>query len=245
MNEPRKKSPRAPTMPLDEALERALRAYERERSHSAPSDVIAQHIGYKSANNGAALSALASLRYFGLLDRPKEGFLAVSKDVEAYKFSPDERHKRDLLLGFLKRPQLYADLLEKYASGLPSEANLRYELIQRGFSPAAADGVMSAFIRSVQFAAYFAVPSDIERTDDNSEDISVSKGLEEVGPRTSNNFQPSQPLLEDRGEDGADRIPVRLSGGRRAWLIIPVPFFAADRARLKAQIDLLLAEDDA
>src|SRR5205814_1139396 len=102
-------------------------------------DVVAQNIGYKSANNGAALAALASLRYFGLLERPKDGFLAVTKDVEAFKFAPDERMKRSLLLGFLRRPQLYAELLEKYDSGLPSDANLRYELIQRGFTPASAE----------------------------------------------------------------------------------------------------------
>lgn len=41
-----------------------------------------------------------------------------------------------------------------------------------------------------------------------------------------------------------DRIPVRLTAGRKAWLEIPTPFYAADKARLKAQIDLLLAEDD-
>ena len=41
-----------------------------------------------------------------------------------------------------------------------------------------------------------------------------------------------------------DRIPVRLSAGRKAWLEIPTPLYAADKARLKAQIDLLLAEDE-
>ena len=46
-------------------------------------------------------------------------------------------------------------------------------------------------------------------------------------------------------DDGElDRIPVRLPGGRRAWLSIPTPFYAADKERLKAQIDLLLTEED-
>jgi hypothetical protein len=43
---------------------------------------------------------------------------------------------------------------------------------------------------------------------------------------------------------GTDRIPVRLGGGRRAWLEIPVPFYEADKKRLKSQIDLLLTEDE-
>ncbi|MDQ2821218.1 MAG: hypothetical protein M3Y65_12625 [Pseudomonadota bacterium] len=80
--QPRKKSPRAPSMALNEALDRALKLYELERLHSSPVDVVATGIGYKSANSGSALSALASLRYFGLLERPKDGFLAVAKAVE-------------------------------------------------------------------------------------------------------------------------------------------------------------------
>jgi hypothetical protein len=43
---------------------------------------------------------------------------------------------------------------------------------------------------------------------------------------------------------GTDSIPVRLSGGRKAWLAIPTPFYADDKLRLKAQIDLLLAQDE-
>ena len=111
---PRKKSPRAPSLALDEALDRVYRAYDKERLHATPTEIVAQNIGYKSANNGAALGALASLRYFGLLERPKEGVLAVSKDVESYKFAPDDDMKLSLRLIFLKRPTLYNELLEKY-----------------------------------------------------------------------------------------------------------------------------------
>jgi hypothetical protein len=41
-----------------------------------------------------------------------------------------------------------------------------------------------------------------------------------------------------------DRIPIRLRGGRRAWLEIPTPFYAADKERIKLQVDLLLTEED-
>lgn len=42
---PRKKSPRAPSIPLDEAIEKALKVYEKERLHPSPTDVVAQHMG--------------------------------------------------------------------------------------------------------------------------------------------------------------------------------------------------------
>ena len=95
---PRRKSPRAPSMALDEALDRALKAYERDRLHPAATELFAQNIGYKGANNGSALQAMASMRYYGLIERPKEGVLAVSKDVESYKFAPDDAMRSDLLL---------------------------------------------------------------------------------------------------------------------------------------------------
>jgi hypothetical protein len=37
---------------------------------------------------------------------------------------------------------------------------------------------------------------------------------------------------------------VRLDQSRRAWLEIPTPFYEADKKRLKAQIDLLLTDDE-
>lgn len=251
---PRKKSPRAPSIALDEALDRALKAYDKERLHPAPTQVVAQNIGYKSANNGAALSALAALRYYGLLDRPKEGLLAVAKEVESFRFAPNEEMRSSLLANFLRQPPLFSDLLEKYESGLPSDANLRYELIQRGFAPAAAESVLAAFKRSVEFAGFY------ERKSDSSTLAEVGPAPEEqneLAPQVPGyNNIPSQQLANEQqpasaarpgvtGDDvDHDRIPVRLPGGRRAWLLIPSPFYSSDKARLKAQIDLLLTEDE-
>ncbi|MFG6431887.1 hypothetical protein [Roseateles sp. LYH14W] len=253
----RKKSPRAPSIALDEALERALRAYEKERLHPAPTEVVAQNLGYKTANSGTALGAIASLRYYGLIERPRDGVLAVTKNVESYKFTPDELHRRELLVGFLRTPPLFAELLEQYSSGLPSDANIRYELIQRGFLPPAAESAAAIFRRSVDFASYFLRVNEQERVERPSSEQSAAESADAYYP-TLAQLQPIEPTpapsvrnvttsatsapigLSDEG----DQIPVRLPGGRRAWLIIPTPFYSADKVRLKAQIDLLLAQDE-
>jgi hypothetical protein len=244
---PRKKSPRAPSLSLDDALARSMKIYDREGLHAAPTEIVAQHMGYKSANNGAALGTLASLRYFGLLERPKDGLLAVAKDVQSYKFAPDEKMKRSLLLGFLKRPALYNELLEKYESGLPSDANLKFELIQRGFAPQAAEAAVAVF-KSLLFADYYGDANDAAE-DSNVGDSQVESPSDvESQQAFVSNAIPATNILEARVrevEDAElDRIPVRLPGGRRAWLLIPTPFFNADRDRLKAQIDLLLTKED-
>jgi hypothetical protein len=251
-----KKSPRAPSMSLKDALERVMRAYDRERLHEAPTEVVAQNIGYKNANSGTALSAIASLRYFGLLIRPRNGFLAVSKEVETFKFAPTEVQRQALLATFLTKPPLYQDLLKKYVSGLPSDANLKYELIERGFIPAAAETALVAFRESVEFTRYFqnsneigtSIEDDEELSSQNESQANISSNIAAVLPTPSGTVvstpsaSPALPLHETTDEH--DRIPVRLSGGRRAWLIIPTPFYQADKQRLKAQIDLLLAEDE-
>ena len=240
----RKKSPRAPTLPLGEAIERVIKIYDRERLHQAPADVAAQALGYKSANNGSALSILASLRYFGLVERPKDGFLCVNKNVEAYKFAPDENLKRSLILGFLKTPPLYNELLERYAAGLPSDANLRFELIQKGFSPQSSEPILTAFKESVEFANYYDEKTNPAAV---SEKFPAKERLNQQAH--DNDSEPENPVLEfstEKNEEKSesDRVPVRLSGGRKAWLIIPNPFFEADKVRLKAQVDLILSEDE-
>jgi hypothetical protein len=234
-------------MPLDEALDRALKAYDKDRLHEAPVDIVAQHIGYKSANNGTALQAIASLRYYGLLVRPKDGFLAVSKDVEAYRFAPDESGRSALLAKFLKAPSLFAELLDKYEQGLPSEATLKYDLIQKGFIPSAAENVLAAFRRSVAFVGYYEGREGQREIGESTEagptdDPAPEESRSQDSP--SRNLERERPSMATDVDESSDRIPVRLPGARRAWLSIPAPFFSADKARLKAQIDLLLTEDE-
>jgi hypothetical protein len=236
----RKKSPRAPSMPLSEAIDGALKIYSHDRRHAIPVELAAQHLGYKSANNGTAIKALASIRYFGLLGRPQEGQLAVEKEVEDYNFAPDPRQKAELIRRWLLTPPVFAEVLNKFADGLPSDAALKFELIQRGFLPEAAEALVGVLKSSVEFAHYYdisvsAVKSELPQPASENAAGGVSNYGEQIpaasGPRHSS-------------LQAADRIPVRLSGGRRAFLEIPSPFFEADKERLKNQIDLLLTEDD-
>ena len=261
-NKIRKRSPRAPSLALDDAIEKAMRAYDADRLHPAPIDVVAQNLGYKSANSGSALSALASLRYYGLLERPKDGFLAATKDLEDYLFAPTPELKQRKLCGFLRSPPLFSDLLDQFPGGLPSDPNLKYELIQRGFAPAAAQAALLVFQRSIEFAGYFSSNDSDEPVDDQDEKAPPSSSLQSeaeeepseqrASPRPNGNPEGASkgpgvlepPNLPPGIPCPGDAIPVRLPRGRRAWLVIPEKFFEADKARLKAQIDLLLTEED-
>ncbi len=246
MSQPaKKKSPRAPTIALDDAIERTLKVYDKERRNPAPIDVIAQNMGYKDSKNGAALTILASLKYYGLLDKVGVGMLAVSKDIESYKFAPSEQLKMSLVIKWLKNPLVFLELLEKYQAGLPSDATLKFELIQMGFSPEGANNCLQAFIRSVGYAHYFeqTTQNDSSSLNSNSE-VTLENGSDNFAgnapPPPSNR---TQPIAAAELSEEIDRIPVRLSGGRRAWIEIPSPFYNSDKKRLNAQIDLLITDD--
>lgn len=245
----RKKSPRAPSISLEDAVARALAIYARERRHAAPVDVVAQDIGYKGANNGAAMSTLASLRYYGLVERPQDGVLQVVKEVEDYEYTPSEDRRRELLQTWVKTPPVFADLLERFPHGLPSEKSLRWELVQRGFSPIAAESALRAFLRSVEFAGIFDPQGAPLPPTDPSAVVPTHEGDSESSRPERDNVTaaadgPGEVTGRSIVTSSHDRIPVRLPGGRRAWLEIPALFYAADKLRLKAQIDLLLTEDE-
>lgn len=251
----RKNSPRAPSLPLDEAMARAAKIYKAEGRHPAPAEVALRHIGY-SSKNGAALSALASLGYWGLIERPKDGLVMITKPYEDYEFTPDEEHKQQLMIGFMRNPQLFANLLDQYQERLPSDATLKYDLIQKGFNPNAAAACMAVFKRSVDFARYFekgvAIATNPEADQQDATPASEAKRT----TQQAGNLAPQTPSEADQSlqdpigsqtnklEPGIDRIPIRLAGGRRAWLEIPTPFFGADKKRLKNYIDLLLTDDE-
>lgn len=262
MSEVRKKSPRAPTMALPDALDRVEKVYAQEGRHAAPTGLVAQALGYKSATNGAAAQAMASLRYYGLLERPKDGYLAVSRDYEHYKYCPEEEQKQAFLIGWLRTPGIFATLLDKYEGRLPSDANIRFDLISMGFIPGSADAYVSAFRRSVEFARFYEQLASItpQQEDIPSPDMG-EQSLTEHGttamalPSAKSNVghaSQSAHVVTEIGQSVAQqptarldviRIPVRLSKERCAWLELPIPFFESDKERLKAYIDIQLTDD--
>lgn len=246
----RKRSPRAPLISLKEALDRVGKVYGHEARHPASADIVAQHLGYKSAANGAAKQAMAALGYYGLIERPADGMLAVTKIFEEYKFAPSEELRAQILRKLLLTPGLFSELLEKFQDRLPSEASLKFELIQKGFKSATADECLNAFLESVRFVQSESKNLNVIEAETPAPGETIEASVEVVDDQHTVTGEPGTritPIVTSRDvaeEEDSDRIPVRLAGGRRAWLVIPSPFYAADKRRLISQIELLLADDD-
>lgn len=251
----RKRSPRSPSIPLADVLERVLKVYAAVDLQPASADVIAHHLGYKSAINGAARAVIASGRYYGLLDRPGDGMLAVNARIAEYQDNPASAARSSLLKQWLRSPDVFAELLDKYPASMPSLAMIRSDLAQRGFTPNAAEECLNAFIQSVAFADYYQQTGNQTRVLETQSQQLRGHPVE----KTSVAGEPAAQKVVVAGagqgsggmapagqeDDGNDRIPVRLAGGRRAWLVIPSPFYQADKKRLLSQVELLLTDDEA
>lgn len=236
------RSPRAPLISLEDAVKKAKLIYDKEGKHSIPNELVAKHLGYSGANNGAALRTMGAIKSFTLLVGNNKGDLAASPDIETFLFTPDDNTKRQLMRKWLREPKIYAQLLDEYKEHLPSDAALRYRLIQLGFTPQTADDTAKTFKSSVTFARYYE-STHREEAPELQDEVQPDSILPADEPHrrpqippASTNFPVSSGTL--------DRIPIRLGGGRRAYLEIPNPLFLADKKLIKRQIDLIYADDE-
>jgi hypothetical protein len=247
------RSPRAPSVDLEEALRKAQKLYEKEGKLAIPADLAVKHLGYSGINNGSAARVLASLKFYGLVDSNNKGDVAASRDVEDYVHTPDEKERQSLLIKWLRAPKVYAELLDEYSERLPSEQAIRYRLIKMGFLPPAANDAMKTFRASVEFARYFErqagspamIEEEFEAPDAQVEEF--DRRATQIPERASIR---NMPVVEYRAavpqqpQAGIDRIPVRLSGGRKAAIEVPTPLYEADKEILRRQIDLLFTDDE-
>lgn len=239
MTETRTRSPRCPSIGLSEALNRIDVLYSKENKHYVAPDVAAIGLGYKSATNGAAASMIASLSYFGLLKRNKDGKIAVAPEYEKYKFAPEATIKFTFLSSWLREPKIFAELLSKYDDILPSDGALKYELIGAGFKPDSAEEAAKVFKESVNFVKSHR--QDMIQEEEGEENV-------EAKPSPANTPTPVPTInrQEQRTQPDDDRrsITIFLPNQREAVLIVPRPFFNKDRDTIKRQLDAILTEEE-
>lgn len=254
------RSPNYPMQTLEWAVNTALELLEKEGGHAVPPDIVARNLGYKDASNGKASRILANLKAFGVIDSVPGGKLAVTKDVQRYKLTPTAEDKRSFLKQWLKKPLLYRKIIEKYDRDLPSDAVLLFELVdEHSFNEAAAITAIKVFRDSLNFVMGNANSHDSlngvndEGGEDEEEDIApqettVNQQIKKTAETasTSSNFHPPQitPASQVKSSQESLKYPIRLAGGRMAWIEVPVPFYDADKNKLRAQIEIIGTEDE-
>lgn len=253
-SKPTPRSPNYPQQPLEWAVSSGLQLLQKEGLHAVPVDIVAKNLGYKDSNNGKARRVLANLKAFGIIQKAAGGKLAVSQDVQRYKLTPNGSDKIIYLKQWLKKPLLYSKLLDKYNEDLPSDPVLVFELVdEHGFNEAGAKNAIEVFRASLAYvdraAGTLGTDDDQdnegggEAGDDAAEDDSASTTQTPPPPpppgfQRSTATPPNYPLSE------GVRYPVRLAGGRMAWIEVPDPFYLIDKKRMEAQLKIIGTDDE-
>lgn len=256
------RSPNYPSQGLEWAIDAGLKLLDKEGLHPVVPDIIATNLGYKDASNGRVKRVLANLKAFGILQKASGTKLAVAPELRKFKLTPNEADKAVFVGHWLKKPALYSKLLLKYNDNLPSDKALIFELVdEHHFLEGAARAAIEVFRASLSYAEAYSGALEVsaeESDDDFLDDDEMEEGDDSIpgnlmqaqSPQVApiqqvlNVAQTPKPLQSQSSVSEGVRYPIRLAGGRMAWIEVPDPFYEADKSRLKAQLDIIGTFDE-
>ncbi len=128
------RSPGYPALDLGQAIQKAELVYKAEKKTATTPDVIASHIGFSQAN-GPGGRAVSALRQFGLIEESNGKYRISDLGYTLIHYDRNGQEWKAAASEASKRPTIFKELAEKYPEGLPSDATLRSELLDRGFNP--------------------------------------------------------------------------------------------------------------
>jgi len=244
----KERSPPYPSITFKEALEKAKKLFDKEKKLPTAPDVIARHLGYKSANNGAFIPTLSALKKYGLLVGADGDDMRLSDDAFAVFVHPEGAPER---LAILKRlammPSIFQAVMQKYPNGLPSDESLRTKLqLDFGFkSQEAADTLIRALRASVALAG-LDLPGGQEQDDgaaNGTEEPSLHATPTIQNPiQTTNPPDPRHPAKEIAKSH--ERHVWKLGDGVWAEIVVNGALTEKRLQRLKKYIELLDFDED-
>ncbi|MFP5204909.1 MAG: hypothetical protein ACLGSH_06115 [Acidobacteriota bacterium] len=223
------RSPNCPQITFAEAIEKGRKVYEQEHTHPAAKIVVAQDLGYSSIN-GRSLTLIGALRQYGILEGSADS-LRVTQDAIAYFERDNGPEKVAAMRRMALAPDLFAELAKLHIHGMPSDGNLRYELIQKGFTSKAADDVIKVYKANVQLATGEQGVYD-EQEKDEEEPPAMSTPAST--PNVTKVAIPPQPSF------GAQSYAFALSPDARAELVLRGTLTADDFEMLRDHIELTI-----
>jgi hypothetical protein len=144
------RSPNYPVLDIGAALEAIRPAWKAEHRNKMSRLVLAKHLGYMSLN-GRALGKIGAVRAYGLIDGSGDE-LRISDDAITTLASPNTVHVqyRDALERLALKPQLFREIQQQFPASLPSEDNLSFWLVQRGFTQEAAGKAALSYLTTMR-----------------------------------------------------------------------------------------------
>jgi hypothetical protein len=267
----RQRSAPHPRYSLEDAERLARVAFDMGARHVLQENV-ARELNYSGVKNGAFKGLRASAKYFGLIDYSGDDYIEVTDRWIKVFHDEDRAEQRGARQEALLEPEIYRQLIETFANRqLPDAERLARELYltpKYGILRDAAEGAASTFVDSAAYAemlderGFLRPPGWKEEGQHASGPGSVISEVGPVGPEQGiggsdieeqrrNQEKPSSSApvtnfgsVPEQELDGLDRLEIKLRGGKRAYLFVPVPLPSGEKERLKKYIDLILEEDE-
>ena len=152
----RVRSPNFPAIDLQEALKRAKEFHNHEDRHPANIEVASRHWGYKNYNSGGSV-VIAALISFGLME--SEG-VGSSRRIKLSPLGlrivldprPISEERTQGLQKAALTPKIHQELWELWGKSLPSQENMQYHLLTRGFNRGTVDKFIEEYKNTLAFA---------------------------------------------------------------------------------------------
>jgi len=154
---PRLRSPAYPGIDLEAAIKRAQEFYDRERRNSANAEIAVLHRGYKPTSGGGFV-VIAALKAFGLISDSGSG---KGRKIQLTDLAlrilldrrPDSAERAEAIKQAALMPKIHASLWNKYREDIPSDENLRHELVfERKFNENSVGDFIKEFRDTIKFA---------------------------------------------------------------------------------------------
>lgn len=177
------RSPNYPVVDLSAALAMAKKLYDKDGRNKVPKEAVAAHLGHDSLS-GPALGKIGALRAYGLIEGNGDEN-RVSEDCITALMAPEgSLDKLESLKRLAVKPSLFQEISKEFLTP-PSDSNLRYWLVKRGFSPDAAARAAKTYLATIAIVTLAERDYNIESTFEQEEamiDIEPTRPIP-LGPR--------------------------------------------------------------
>lgn len=141
------RSPRSPKFPLEEAINYTRKLYDNAGRSVIPREMAAKAMGYGGLN-GAALTTLATLSQYGLLE--KQGTKLGISQLALKIFHPDAGGADSAIKVAALTPSVFSAIFENHHQ--LSESLLANHLVHQGFTKEASIKAASVYKENSEFA---------------------------------------------------------------------------------------------
>lgn len=143
------RSPQYPAIGLKEAIDKITAVYSKDYQNKTSREVIAKHMGYESLH-GKALGVLSAVGKYGLLEGRGDENHVSDLAVAIIAHAPGSPERTQALKEAASKPELFAELDERFNRGKGSDTAIRSYLLTQKFIPSAADLVIRSYRETKQ-----------------------------------------------------------------------------------------------